>query len=90
MKSQNVLHTAIFFDPQTHTARGIEFSTVINGIHHALKDGETEFGFTSKLIMSFLRHLSEADAFKTLEHVLKFRDWIAGIGLDSSEVGNPP
>ena len=90
MKSQNVLHTEIFFDPQTHTARGIEFSTVINGIHHALKDGEKEFGFTSKLIMSFLRHLSEADAFKTLEQGLKFRDWIAGIGLDSSEVGNPP
>lgn len=90
MKSQNVLHTEIFFDPQTHTARGIEFSTVINGIHNALKDAEKEFGITSKLIMSFLRHLSEADAFETLEQGLKFGDWIAGIGLDSSEVGNPP
>ncbi len=90
MKSQNVLHTEIFFDPQTHTARGIEFSTVINGIHSALKDAEKEFGITSKLIMSFLRHLSEADAFKTFEQGLKFRNWITGIGLDSSEVGNPP
>jgi len=90
MKSQNVLHTEIFFDPQTHTARGIEFSTVINGIHSALKDSEKEFGITSKLVMSFLRHLSEADAFKTLELGLKFRDRIDGIGLDSSEVGNPP
>jgi len=90
MKSQNVLHTEIFFDPQTHTARGIEFSTVINGIHSALIDAEKEFGITSKLIMSFLRHLSEADAFTTLEQGLKFRNWIDGIGLDSSEVGNPP
>ena len=90
MKSQNVLHTEIFFDPQTHTARGIEFSTVINGIHSALRDAEKEFGITSKLIMSFLRHLSETDAFKTLDKGLKFKDWIAGIGLDSSEVGNPP
>ncbi len=90
MKSQNVLHTEIFFDPQTHTARGIEFSTVINGIHSALIDAEKESGITSKLIMSFLRHLSEADAFNTLEQGLKFRNWIAGIGLDSSEVGNPP
>jgi len=90
MKSQNVLHTEIFFDPQTHTARGIEFSTVINGIHSALIDAEKEFGITSKLILSFLRHLSEADAFKTLEQGLKFRNWIDGIGLDSSEVGNPP
>ena len=90
MKSQNVLHTEIFFDPQAHTARGIKFSTVINGIHSALKDAEKEFGITSKLIMSFLRHLSEADAFKTLEQGLKFKEWIAGIGLDSSEIGNPP
>ena len=90
MKAQNVFHTEIFFDPQTHTARGIKFSTVINGIHSALKDAEKEFGITSKLIMSFLRHLSEEDAFKTLEQGLKFRTWITGIGLDSSEVGNPP
>jgi len=90
MKSQNVLHTEIFFDPQTHTARGIEFSTVINGIHNALEDAGNEFGITSKLIMSFLRHLSEEDAFNTLEQGLKFRNWIDGIGLDSSEVGNPP
>ena len=90
INSQNVIHTEIFFDPQTHTERGIEFSTVINGIHHALIDAEKEFGITSKLIMSFLRHLSEEDAFNTLELGLKTRDWIAGIGLDSSERGNPP
>ncbi len=88
--SQNVLHTEIFFDPQTHTDRGIEFSTVISGIHHALKDAEREFGITSKLIMSFLRHLSEEDAFDTLQQGFKFRDWIDGVGLDSSEAGNPP
>ena len=90
INSQNVIHTEIFFDPQTHTERGIEFSTVINGIHHALIDAEKEFGITSKLIMSFLRHLREEDAFDTLEQGLKFREWIAGIGLDSSELGNPP
>jgi len=90
INSQNVLHTEIFFDPQTHTARGIEFSTVINGIHHALKDAEKEFGISSKLIMSFLRHLNEENAFKTLEKGIKFNEWIVGVGLDSSEVGNPP
>ncbi|GMR25501.1 MAG: adenosine deaminase [Ignavibacteria bacterium] len=90
INTQNVLHTEIFFDPQTHTERGITFSTVINGIHNALKDAEKEFGITSKLIMSFLRHLSEDDAFKTLQQGLKFREWIDGVGLDSSETGNPP
>jgi adenine deaminase len=90
INTQNVLHTEIFFDPQTHSERGIEFSTVINGIHYALKDAEKEFGITSKLIMSFLRHLSEEDAFKTLEQGLEFKDWIDGVGLDSSEAGNPP
>jgi adenine deaminase len=88
--SQNVVHTEIFFDPQTHTERGISFEKVINGISKALKDGEEKFGITSHLIVSFLRHLPEEAAFNTLEEALPFRDWIAGFGLDSSEKGNPP
>ena len=88
--SQNVVHVEIFFDPQTHTDRGIPFETVINGIYKALKDSQREYGITFKLIMSFLRHLDEASAFKTLEEALPYKDWISGVGLDSSEVGNPP
>ncbi len=88
--SQNVVHTEIFFDPQTHTERGISFEKVINGISKALKDGEEKLGITSHLIVSFLRHLPEEAAFKTFEEALPFRDWIAGFGLDSSEKGNPP
>jgi len=86
----NVIHTEIFFDPQTHTERGIPFETVIKGIYRALEDGQKEFGITYKLIMSFLRHLSEEEAFKTLEEAMPYRSMIDGIGLDSSEVGNPP
>lgn len=89
-KEQNVVHTEIFFDPQTHTDRGIRFATVINGINHALQDGREKLGITSKLIMSFLRHLDEASAFKTLEEALDYKDLIVGVGLDSSEKGNPP
>lgn len=88
--SQNVLHTEIFFDPQGHTARGIKFETVINGVSKALVDGKKEFGITSFIIMCFLRHLSEDDAFKTLEESLPYKDKIIGVGLDSSELGNPP
>ena len=88
--SQNVVHVEIFFDPQTHTDRGIAFETVINGIYKALEDSQQEYGITFKLIMSFLRHLDEASAFKTLEEALPYKDWISGVGLDSSEVGNPP
>jgi adenosine deaminase len=88
--SQHVVHTEIFFDPQTHTDRGIAFETVINGIHRALKDGEKNLGISFKLIMSFLRHLDEASAFETLKQGLRYKDWIIGVGLDSSEVGNPP
>jgi adenosine deaminase len=88
--SENVVHTEIFFDPQTHTERGIPFETVINGIQRALVDGEEKLGITFKLIMSFLRHLDEASAFETLEAALAYKDWIHGIGLDSSELGNPP
>ena len=89
-KEQNILHTEIMFDPQTHTNRGISFKTVINGIHKALVDAETKLGITSKLIMSFLRHLPEEAAFETLEQAKPFKNWIDAVGLDSSEVGNPP
>jgi adenosine deaminase len=78
------------FDPQTHTDRGIEFETVIKGIAHACEDAEVKLGVSSLLIMSYLRHLSEEEAFKTLKQSLPFKDLIAAVGLDSSEKGNPP
>ncbi|MBQ4820263.1 adenosine deaminase [Aquimarina sp. MMG016] len=87
---QNVVHVEIFFDPQTHTDRGISFDTVIKGIYNALEDGKEKLGISYQLIMSFLRHLDEASAFKTLEQALPYRDWISAVGLDSSELGNPP
>ncbi|MBU0529455.1 MAG: adenosine deaminase [Proteobacteria bacterium] len=90
LHSQNVIHAEIFFDPQTHTDRGIQFSTVITGIHKALINAEKEFGMSAKLIMCFLRHLDEEQAFQTLEHSLAYKDWIEAVGLDSSEVGHPP
>jgi len=90
LHSQNVLHTEIFFDPQTHTDRGIQFSTVITGIHNALINAEKKFGMSTKLIMCFLRHLDEDQAFKTLGQSLEFKDWITGVGLDSAELGHPP
>ena len=89
-KKDNIVHTEIFFDPQSHTERGISFDTVINGIYKALKKGELEFGITSKIIMCFLRHLDEQPCFEVLNHALKHKDKIIGIGLDSSEKGNPP
>ncbi|MDD2383182.1 MAG: adenosine deaminase [Sulfurospirillaceae bacterium] len=89
-KAQNVVHVEIFFDPQTHTKRGIAFETVLNGICKALERGEIELGISSFLIMSFLRHLSEAEAFETLAQSLPFKEKIIGVGLDSSEVGHPP
>lgn len=89
-KEQNILHTEIMFDPQTHTDRGILFETVINGIHNALINAETKLGITSKLIMSFLRHLPEKAAFETLEQAAPFKEWIDAVGLDSSELGHPP
>jgi adenosine deaminase len=88
--TQNVVHTEIMFDPQTHTDRGIEFSKVINGIKQAQNKAKEEFNISSKLIMSFLRHLDEDSAFKTLEQSLDYKDWIIAVGLDSSELGNPP
>ena len=88
--AENVVHTEIFFDPQTHTARGIAFATVINGIQAALEQGSRQLGISSRLILSFLRHLSEEDASATLEQDMPYKRWIHGIGLDSSELGNPP
>lgn len=85
-----VRHAEIFFDPQGHTERGIAFETVIAGITRALDDAKTSYGMTSKLIMCFLRHLSEAEAEKTLDETLPYLDRIDGVGLDSSEVGHPP
>jgi len=87
---QNLIHTEIFFDPQTHTDRGLSFDTVIQGIRSALDDGKEKLGISSKLIMCFLRHLDEAAAFETLNQALPYKNWIAGVGLDSSELGHPP
>ena len=87
---QNLVHTEIFFDPQTHTDRGISFDTVIQGIHSALEDAKEKLGISSQLIMCFLRHLDEVAAFDTLEQALPYKEWIAGVGLDSSEMGHPP
>ncbi|WP_122901896.1 adenosine deaminase [Acinetobacter sp. B51(2017)] len=86
----NVVHTEMFFDPQTHTERGIAFATVLNGLKRACDDAKTKLGISSHLIMCFLRHLSEEAAFKTLEQALPYKDQIIGVGLDSSEVGHPP
>ena len=87
---QKVLHTEIFFDPQTHSTRGVSFKKVISGIHRALVAGQNELGISSKLILSILRHLSEKSAFETLEEAMEYKDWISAVGLDSSENGHPP
>lgn len=89
-KEDNIVHSEIFFDPQTHTVRGINFEKVISGISRALEDGQSKLGISSFIIMCFLRHLSEKDALKTLEMALPFKNKLIGVGLDSSEVGNPP
>jgi len=88
--ADGVVHVEIFFDPQTHTERGIAFATVLAGIRRALADGEREFGISHRLILCFLRHLSADDAMRTLEQALPFKDAIAAVGLDSSERGHPP
>ncbi|ENU92224.1 adenosine deaminase [Acinetobacter vivianii] len=85
-----VVHTEMFFDPQTHTERGVAFATVLAGLKRACKDAKEKLGISSQLIMCFLRHLSEEKAFETLEQALPFKDDIIAIGLDSSEVGHPP
>lgn len=87
---QNVIHVEPFFDPQTHTDRDIAFEVVIKGIHRALQDGQSTLGISSRLIVCFLRHLSEEAALETLEQALPFKDLFVGVGLDSSEVGHPP
>ena len=87
---QGVVHAEIFFDPQTHSARGIEIDAVIGGIHRALSDARRDLQLTSRLIPCFLRDLSSAQAMRTLEQLLPFRSAIAAVGLDSSELGNPP
>ena len=89
-KRDNIVHTEIFFDPQSHTERGVEFDTVINGINNALIKAKSEFGITSEIIMCFLRHLDEEPCFEVLKHATKHKDKIIGVGLDSSEKGNPP
>jgi adenosine deaminase len=85
-----VVHAEIFFDPQTHTARGVPFETVIGGLSRAVARARSELGMTAGLIMCFLRHLTEAEAFATLDSAIPFRDQLLGVGLDSSERGNPP
>ena len=89
---QNIRHTEIFFDPETHTDRGISFDIVINGIHGALEDAEKQMGLSSNLILCFLRHIKPetGSAMETLKKALPYKDWIVGVGLDSSEMGNPP
>ncbi len=89
-KEDNIVHTEIFFDPQTHTNRGISFDIVVNGIYKALQKAQKEFGLSFKIIMCFLRHLDQEEGFKILEQALAHKDKIYGIGLDSSELGNPP
>ena len=86
----HVVHTEIFFDPQTHTDRGIAFETVLNGLQRACNDAKAKLGISSYLIMCFLRHLSEEAALKTLEQALPYKNQIIAVGLDSSEVGHPP
>ena len=87
---QNVRHAEIFFDPQTHTARGIPFETVIHGLQRAREDAQQKMGVSSELIMCFLRHLSPEAALKTLDEAKPFKKLIFGVGLDSSEKGRPP
>ncbi len=90
VSGQHVRHVEIFFDPQTHTDRGVEFETVISGIRRALEDARTALGMSSRLIMCFLRHLTGEAAVETLHQALPFKEWIVAVGLDSSEVGHPP
>ncbi len=88
--ADNVVHAEIFFDPQTHTDRGIPFDVVLNGLHAGMAEAKKKYGLTSKLILCFLRHLDEEAAFETLKAAEPFLDRITGVGLDSSELGHPP
>ncbi|WP_281915603.1 adenosine deaminase [Caldimonas thermodepolymerans] len=89
-QADHVVHAEVFFDPQTHTARGVPFETVIRGLTRAKETAQRKLGVSSELILCFLRHLSEDEAFATLEQALPWRDHFIGVGLDSSERGNPP
>ena len=89
-KEDNIVHTEIFFDPQSHLVRGVSFDKIINGIDKALRKAEKEFNISSKIIMCFLRHLDEDSCFEVLKEACKYKDKIIGVGLDSSEKGNPP
>lgn len=88
--ANGVVHTELFFDPQSHTARGISFDTVMKGLLAGLREGEQKFGITSQLILCFLRHLDAADAMHTLQAALPWKQHIIAVGLDSSEAGHPP
>ncbi|WLQ11763.1 adenosine deaminase [Hahella aquimaris] len=89
-REQSVIHTEMFFDPQTHTDRGVDISVVIRGLTRAMEDAEAQWGQSSKLILCFLRHLSEEAAMETLRQALPYKQHFVGVGLDSSEVGHPP
>ena len=89
-KADGVVHAELFFDPQTHTARGVSFETVLDGLERAAREAREQLGLSSRLIMSFLRHLTEADAFATLEQAMPHLGRFHGVGLDSSEHGHPP
>src|SRR5262245_51977247 len=89
-KADNVVHAELFFDPQTHTARGVAFAAVVEGLSRACQRAQDELGVSSGLILCFLRHLSEDEAFATLEEALPYRSQFIGVGLDSSERGHPP
>ena len=89
-RENNIVHAEVMFDPQAHTSRGVPFGAVIGGIYRALVDGYEKFGISFKLILSFLRHLSPEDAFKTLDEAIPFQGWITAVGLDSSEKNFPP
>jgi len=89
-KQDNIVHVEIFFDPQSHIDRGINFDIVINGIYKALQKAEREFGLSFKIIMCFLRHLDEEPGFKILDQAIAHKEKIFGVGLDSSEIDNPP
>jgi adenosine deaminase len=88
--ADNVVRAELFFDPQTHTARGVPMQTVVDGLHRACVDAKEQFGIDASLILCFLRHLSEDDAFATLDAAMPYLDRIVGVGLDSSELGHPP
>ena len=90
VQAQNVRYVEMFFDPQGHTSRGVDFATVMHGLLDAIADGKDRLGLQARLIMCFLRHLDEADAERTLDQALPFKDRIIGVGLDSSETGHPP